>query len=295
MFNVNHFIVSQANPHAIFFNFSKSIWSHRAIGLLSGILIYLKQELKDWFHNIFDLIRGQRAVPMFDTKRLAFGSSVFMQDYEGRDIDVTINPWMNHRSLLSAFLHLIYNPTDVELIDWVKAGERETWKHIPKIKSRVAVEMTLDKCVSDLRKQLLADNRQGGDSRIPSFAKMSGYSVADSQHLKNEFEITIPNMAKSMTYRNESKSDNDLRIGWNGLGLKGNFSSGSLKNLGEALPFSDSHSVGSFDTNKSSQMPGEVPGYVKTSNMANFYYRRSGAQDLEENENRLFYEKPVSR
>ncbi len=290
MFNVNHFIVSQANPHAIIFSFSKSIWSNPVMGLFSGIVIFLKQELKDWFSNMFNLVRGQRATPMFDTKRLAFGSSLFMQDYEGRDIDVTINPWANHRSLFSAFLHLIYNPTDDELIDWVKAGERETWRHIPKIKSRVAVEMTLDKCVSDLRKQLIIENhRVGEESRIPSFAKLSGYSVADSQHLQEDAGSCPNSFAKTLTRKKKSRSAEELCTkGWGGLGLRGNYSSGSLNELGkEGLPFSDDErSIDSVEGSKQChQIPGEDPGYAKTSNMANFYYRRSGA--CEENESTI--------
>lgn len=288
MFNVNHFIVSQANPHAIMFGVSESIWSNRVLGLVSGILLHLKQELKDWFGNIFNLITGQRAVPMFDTKRLVFGSSIFMQNYQGRDIDVTINPWINHRSILSAFCHGIYNPTDEELIDWVKAAERETWRHIPKIKSRVAVEMTLDNCVSNLRNQLLSENNHSGQSsRVPSFAKMSGYSVADSQHVREEEKNTLHIHPKTMEYKDKSKSTLDISTGWKGLGLRGNYSSGSLKELGKNASIADDQSVGTSNSGKSSQMPGEVPGYVKLSNMANFYYRRSGALDVEETENNL--------
>jgi len=40
MFNVNHFIISQVNPHACMlasFSLSKSIWSNPFIGVVNGV------------------------------------------------------------------------------------------------------------------------------------------------------------------------------------------------------------------------------------------------------------------
>jgi TAG lipase/steryl ester hydrolase/phospholipase A2/LPA acyltransferase len=52
MFNVNHFIVSQANPHAVMFaSFSlrRSVWAHPIVGYINGILLFVKNQ-------VFDLI-----------------------------------------------------------------------------------------------------------------------------------------------------------------------------------------------------------------------------------------------
>ena len=52
----------------------------------------------------------------------------FTQEYEGRDTDISLIPWQNHRSLTSAMLNLIHNPTVEEFTEWMKAAERETWR-----------------------------------------------------------------------------------------------------------------------------------------------------------------------
>ncbi len=71
MFNVNHFIISQANPHAVMlasFNVNKSVWNNRLMGLVTGVLLFLKKQVKEWIANIIDLIGGQRAAPLEDTR-----------------------------------------------------------------------------------------------------------------------------------------------------------------------------------------------------------------------------------
>ena len=82
----------------------------------------------------------------------------FTQERFGRrDIDISIIPWQNHRSIPSSFFNLIKNPTPAEVKDWIRAAERETWRHIPRIKSHCAEERTLDHCVQRLRKRIMAE------------------------------------------------------------------------------------------------------------------------------------------
>jgi hypothetical protein len=59
---------------------------------------------------------------------ILFRTQFFTQEYEGRDTDISLVPWQGHRSLTSAMLNLIHNPTHDEFMDWVKAAERETWR-----------------------------------------------------------------------------------------------------------------------------------------------------------------------
>ena len=130
LFNINHFIISQANPHAVAFasfNLNKSVWSGKIIGLTHGILLFLKNQVKSWFRDIVELIGGRRVAPIWDTRR-GFGSQFLVQEYEGRETDISLIPWKNHRSLMSSFLHLIYNPSNDEFSEWMQAAERETWR-----------------------------------------------------------------------------------------------------------------------------------------------------------------------
>ena len=149
MFNVNHFIISQANPHAIIFSslsLSQSIWQNPLISFANGILLFVKNQVRAWFKNIVTLIGGSRASPIWDTRR-GFALQFFTQEYEGRDSDITLNPWAGHLSVFKSFLRCIYNPTQDEFAVWMQAAERETWRYIPAIKSHIAEEMTLDRLV----------------------------------------------------------------------------------------------------------------------------------------------------
>jgi len=312
MFNVNHFIISQANAHAAMlasFNVNKSVWSNRFMGLMTGVLLFLKKQVKEWLTNMIDLIGGQRIAPMWATRR-GLGSQLFTQDYEGRDIDISLIPWINHRSIFSALLHAIYNPTPDEFSEWVKAAERETWRYIPKIKSHVAVEMTLDKCVQHLRKQVLAESLEKKQlretakmsNRVPSFftsaslVNLGGLGITDRHNLGSDFDHTntIPDEEKSQPSTGEIPVD--VPTGWKGMGLRGNFSSGSLNRTGSGLFLMDRDSEDDMSTTGASiqkQVPGEVPstfsseniplhheGYIKTSSMANFYYKKSSHGNL---------------
>lgn len=175
MFNVNHFIISQANPHAVFlasFNVNKSVWTNQLVGLMHGVLLFLKNQVRAWIGHVVEFIGGRRVAPLWDTRR-GVASQFFTQEYEGRDLDVSLVPWKGHRSLFSAFLHCIYNPSEDEFLNWTKAAERETWKYIPKIKSHVAEEMTLDRCVQRLRKRLMMEAREN-DARLQASASETG-------------------------------------------------------------------------------------------------------------------------
>ena len=79
------------------------------------------------------------------------------------------------------------------------------------------------------------------------------------------------------------------------MGLRGNFSSGSLNRSGSGLFIMDRESEDNMEigANVQTQLPGEAPshfavegtplnheGYIKTSSMANFYYRRTSHGSL---------------
>jgi len=318
MFNINHFIVSQANPHAVFLTsfgmskIGKNIWNNRVMNLLSGVLLFLKNQAKCWIGNIVEMIGGQRIAPMWDTRR-GFGKQFFTQEYEGRDIDVSLIPWINHRSLFSALLHCIYNPSREEWLEWVSAAERETWRYIPKIKSHVAVEMTLDKCVQRLRKRIVVEsidtkgimNKERMNNRVPSFftsaslVNMSGLGVTDRYSIG---ELELDEKSTCSDDRPNTGQGREFPVGWGGLGLRGNHSTGSLNRStsgGSGLFLMD-HEVEdeAYTASRYSmqQEAGEHPshngtrdeagttvefgGYMKTTSMADFYYKRSHGSSL---------------
>jgi len=321
LFNVNHFIISQANPHAVAFasfNLNKSVWSNQVVGLTHGILLFLKNQLKSWVRDIVELIGGRRAAPLEEFRR-GIGSQFFTQEYDGRETDISLIPWKGHRSLMSCFLHLIYNPSNDEFMEWVGAAERETWRFIPKIKSHVAEEMTLDRCVQRLRKRLVVESQAARTSsqtfeatnekarmgnRVPSFftspslVNLGGLSMGDPYNIQNVSVSTeLSNEEKEFGARSASPHI-ELKQGWAGMGLRGNHSYASLTrptSVGSGLFLEESDDEG----RNGDQAAGELTAvtrikrktsldeaekngpYVKTTTMANFYYRKVGSKSHE--------------
>jgi len=307
MFNINHFIISQANPHAVFlasFNRNQSVWSHGLFTFLHGVLVFLKKQVKAWIGSMIELIGAQRAAPIWDTRR-GFASQFFTQEYEGRETDITLVPWANHRSMLSALLHVLYNPSEAEFRDWIHAAERETWRYIPKIKSHVAEEITLDQCVQRLRKQLILESLESRQpteatntlsNRVPSFftspslVNLSGLAITDPYNKSKSFE-------NGVVFNTANERVGDYDVGWKGMGLKGNFSSGSLNRSSGSLPRSSSSGIFPLDEDENistaafvhnlsslplSQKQMSDPliqssdrAYIKTTSMANFYYKNA--------------------
>lgn len=323
MFNINHFIISQANPHAVMFasfSLDKSVWAHPLVGYINGILLFLKNQLRGYLRNVFDLVGGRKIAPLWDTRR-NMGTQFFTQEYEGRDTDISLIPWQNHRSLTSAIFSLVTNPTQEQFLEWVLAAERETWRYIPRIKSHCAEERTLDLCVQRLRKKIMLDSWEARNSssqqmlqqmsghggavelnqRTPSFFQSPSLVCMGGLGVLDPYETVASNEEKkeSMGSRVDSRlevalqvGDVDANSGWGGMGLRGNHSFTNLhrstsggsgiffgedsENEEEGRATSPMPKTGSWSSKVGEASPA-TPGYVKTSHMANFYYRKSSS------------------
>jgi len=264
MFNVNHFVISQANPHAVMFasfGLSKTIWTTPLWGLLASTLSFLKNQTRAWFKHVVELVGGRRIAPQFDTRR-GLWSTFFTQEYEGRNgCDISLIPWISHRGFFSALAHCLYNPTDTEMREWSRAAERETWKYIPAIKSHIAEEVTLDRCVQRLRKRVIVEsweekkrrqsinhkyNKDVLGDRVPSFftspslVNMGGLAIADRTSFSDSAQVLYDERKKQQPYpqplspspvrasKPYSQSFKDLQNGWSGMGLHGNHSFADL-------------------------------------------------------------------
>jgi TAG lipase/steryl ester hydrolase/phospholipase A2/LPA acyltransferase len=311
MFNVNHFIISQANPHAVMFasfDLHTSIWTNPIIGMMNGILLFLKDQTKTWFANVVELVGGRRLAPLFDTRR-GVASQFFTQEYEGRDCDISLIPWIKHRGFFSALLHCIYNPSEEEFRDWIAAAERQTWKYIPAIKSHIAEEMTLDRCVQRLRKRLVMESlnkRKRQDSmpnkmgdRLPSFftspslVNLGGMGITDQVKIQDTEDIIRHDPSIAMTTPVlANRPTSVINPGWGGMGLRGNHSSEGLVRTASASSglFMDDDDKSNQDAGEQTMMRPKSPlgdtttesikdkDYIKTTSMAQFYYRKSGSQ-----------------
>ena len=194
LFNVNHFIVSQVNPHSALLStlsVNTNLWSSPLYGMIVGYIRFLKTSCRDWLKNIIDMIMYRSSESTWSARRGI--TQLLTQDYEGRDIDITIMPWRGDHSVFSAFMSLIKNNSAERFLQIVSVGERNAWPKISRIRAHCSVEVTLDNCVQRLRKRitienhnkLLTDENEKGLDRTPSFytsrsiVNLSGLSVSD--------------------------------------------------------------------------------------------------------------------
>ncbi|MDP2438563.1 MAG: hypothetical protein Q8P67_22700 [archaeon] len=128
LFDVNHFIVSQVNPHVVPF-IPKT---DAKPGLFSALL---RSELAHRIHQ----------VSMF----LPFGelSMIVKQIYKG---NITIVPSLGLRD----FLGVVSSPTPDSLRHAILLGQRSTWPHVSYVRNHFQIEKVLEECTQRLRTQL---------------------------------------------------------------------------------------------------------------------------------------------
>ena len=146
MFNVNHFIVSQVNPHVVPF-LPKDEGAMHASGRLSPLS-------QPWVSSLVRLTRDEivhrinTAVDMglFPTA-LTKLASIVDQKYSG---DITIYPEIPLRD----FPRVLTNPTSDFIAESCLRGQRATWPKIARIRNHLAIEMALDSAIQRVRARL---------------------------------------------------------------------------------------------------------------------------------------------
>ncbi|XP_041028641.1 triacylglycerol lipase SDP1-like [Juglans microcarpa x Juglans regia] len=132
LFNVNHFIVSQANPHiAPLLRMKEFVRAYG--GNFAAKLAHLTEmEVKHRCNQVLEL-----GFPLGGLAKL------FAQDWEG-DVTVVMP------ATLSQYSKIIQNPSSVELQKAANQGRRCTWEKLSAIKANCGIELALDECVAIL-------------------------------------------------------------------------------------------------------------------------------------------------
>ncbi|KAI4260508.1 MAG: hypothetical protein L6R42_004011, partial [Xanthoria sp. 1 TBL-2021] len=147
MFNVNHFIVSQVNPHVVPFLLKEedSITQQAqqsAASTPSG---------PSWLHSATHLAKDEALHRMRTMAEIGIfpnaltkAISVLSQKYSG---DITIFPEISYND----FPRMLSNPTPEFMTNAMLCGERATWPKLSRIRNHCAIELALDDAVQKLR------------------------------------------------------------------------------------------------------------------------------------------------
>ncbi|KUJ19018.1 patatin-domain-containing protein [Mollisia scopiformis] len=187
MFNVNHFIVSQVNPHVVPF----LVKDEEAIakdanseGSGPGWVYTLTNLAKDEALHRMHVLAELGIFPNLVTKC----RSVLSQKYSG---DITILPEIDYKD----FPRILKNPTADFMVQACLCGERATWPKLSRIRNHCAVELELDAAVQKLRARVVFSPSQvdlrrmttAGFTNIPSRV---GRKRRESGSNLSEFKIS---------------------------------------------------------------------------------------------------------
>jgi TAG lipase/steryl ester hydrolase/phospholipase A2/LPA acyltransferase len=166
MFNVNHFIVSQVNPHVVPFLAkeeeiltSEERQSPAAFAAgphwLHGVANFAKGEALHRLHVLAEL----GVFPNYLTKL----RSILNQRYSG---DITIFPAIS----FAHFPKVLSNPTTEYMQQCMLTGERATWPKLSRVQNHVAIELALDDAIRQLRARIVFSPSQV-DLRLNTFTR----------------------------------------------------------------------------------------------------------------------------
>lgn len=147
LFNVNHFIVSQVNPHVVPFLVKEEDSITRGEEHFASTMAACPA----WIHGITHLAKGEALHRMHTMAELGIfpntlskAVSVLSQKYSG---DITILPEISYTD----FPRMLSNPTIEFMMNAQLSGERATWPKLSRIKNHCAIELALDDAVQKLR------------------------------------------------------------------------------------------------------------------------------------------------
>jgi len=146
MFNVNHFIVSQVNPHVVPFlekddeEMTAEVQKSKAAFAASP----------GWVHTMTTLAKDEAMHRMHVLQEMGVFShtlskvrSILGQRYSG---DITILPKISYAN----FPRVMSNPTTEFMEQAMLSGERATWPKLTEIRNHCAIELALDDAVHQM-------------------------------------------------------------------------------------------------------------------------------------------------
>ncbi|EEP77873.1 conserved hypothetical protein [Uncinocarpus reesii 1704] len=169
MFNVNHFIVSQVNPHVMPFVPPEEALlfaelSKRRQRSEDSSLDFAKELVKEEITSKARMLAEAGILP----NALRKFASVMSQEYYG---DINIFPEITYE----VFPSMLRNPTPDFMLRACLSGERATWPKLGRIRNHCAVEFALDDAVMIMREKIAA---AASEADIP-MERISSYLEGD--------------------------------------------------------------------------------------------------------------------
>lgn len=201
MFNVNHFIVSQVNPHVVPFlpkDDEPSSLTNQESHTVPRWLQTMTHLAKDEVLHRMTVLSELGVFPNSFNKVV----SIMNQRYSG---DINIYPEI----LYANFPRILQNPTTDFMLKACLTGERATWPKFSRIRNHCAIELALDSAIQTMRARVAFSPNQadlrynnlsgssidsfdstGGRGRIPHWRRGS--------HNSQEFERARRNRCNSL-------------------------------------------------------------------------------------------------
>ena len=139
--NVNHFIVSQANPHIVPFARLES-----STGVVPMVIDVTTSGLRAQIRQTLNLGRRRVAAPLWRSP-FEWAHAITHQPHTG---DITIHPNMS----LSSLTRVMKNPTLAELKGFILAGERATWPQLALIRCQTRISRSMSRCIERLERRM---------------------------------------------------------------------------------------------------------------------------------------------
>lgn len=161
MHNVNHYMVSQTNPHVVPFLTEKERLRE------TGLMPFARDMVTTHSRNTLKLARRHMG-PNVVSNLIGKMHSITDQKYSG---DITIFP----KQPPSKLMRMLSNPTPDDIQDYIVEGQRATWPKIERIHNTTMISRTFDTCLLRLKDRTYGDEQlnatRDSSSRVVSLLK----------------------------------------------------------------------------------------------------------------------------
>ncbi len=138
--NVNHFIVSQTNPHVV--PFVRHRDARGVLPTVAGLTTTAVRTQGAWAAELASKATRRSRGPLGQLADRA--QALASQDYRG---DINIHP----RFRMELLRKVVVNPTQADLSVFIREGERATWPKLTMVRNQTRLGRAFRQCVHDLR------------------------------------------------------------------------------------------------------------------------------------------------